>query len=549
MRVFKLLILLMLLHSIDSASDLEIEFQDGTASIHRSISEYVKNHDTSGLADSLSLLLTDYGFLDNSIIFKHDDSSGLVTVTLGHNYDIGEIIFEEDLHDTLICNLPLTRKNVESIVDSVIQTYQSNGFYFASMTPSEYEKRKHYVDVHMNFRMGPVVTISSIELEGIRKTNPEFLMKYISARSGDTLYAEKIHQSLKGIKRLDFISLNGPPEIIPDAGYRTARVSFSFTERKQFNFEGAAGYITEGDGYLVWFLNFKGRNIFRGGQKVGLIVDNREKNKSVFSVLYGQPVFLVGVGEAILNLQTRDFRDQFYEFSLGLSYDINLKSEITIRSYFGWKNVEPADTALRSFQVFEAGIGVRAGEVEEVRGAAADFAVDWEMRYSGRRYRQKENAFPIRRSVYNDTRNEISITAAFPLISFISDYHRLDFKDIESSERPLPVSELFLLGGPSTLRGYRNDQFSAQRFVLLKSELRFFVSKTDFFYPFLDGAYFEKYKFHVNRNVAKEDDFKWGYGIGFRLSSENHQLNIGFSWGEEADFSEPRLNVTIANQF
>lgn len=531
------------------ASETEIKFTDGSDSWHRQVIHYVKTHDTVHLVDSLNLFLTDNGFLDSRVKFGREESRNALQVEFGERYEIGQLIFEEDLTDTLHFNRPLSSENMERAVDSVIQSYQAQGFYFASAVPIRYKKRGRSVDIYLRLLKGPPVTVSSVEIDGTRRTSPDFLRRYMLLEAGDTLHAEKIDESGRAFRKLDFVSLAGEPLVIPDAGYKTARVLYNFLEKKQFYFEGAGGYIPEDDGYFVWFIDLRGRNIFGSGQKAGFLVDKRETYKSVFNVYYGQPVFLLGPGDILLNLRTRDYRDQFYEFGVGLSYGINLKGDMTIRSELAWKNVEPAETLMRSFQVYEVGFGVSAGGIRVEKNAPFGYSLDWEIRYSGRRYRQKAGVPALSRSVFNDTRNELRAEISVPVFSPISDYHMIDLRDIESSEKPLPVSELLLFGGYSTLRGYRNDQFSSQRLVLMKSEMRFFLSNSDYVYPFADGAWFERFVADTGLIVVKKDDFKWGYGIGIRLSSETRYLAIELSWGEEAVFGEPRLNVTLANQF
>ena len=85
--------------------------------------------------------------------------------------------------------------------------------------------------------------------------------------------------------------------------------------------------------------------------------------------------------------------------------------------------------------------------------------------------------------------------------------------------------------------------------MISKSELRFFVSYSDYLYPFVDGAYFERYEPEIDGEISKLEDFKWGYGFGLRLSSDQRQLGIEFSWGEGANLDEPRLHITLGSRF
>jgi outer membrane protein assembly factor BamA len=533
-----------------SASFLKagVEFSDGTRSWQQMVERYVKSLAPPVPTDSISGFLTDQGFLDNSVMIDGGPENNM-KISFGARYQLGDVIFEEDYIDTVEYGAPFEKKSLEAVMDSVIGSFQAEGFYYASATPYSFRKREGEVDIYFTFLKGPLVTISAVELAGLKRTDPDFLRRHLTINYGDTLRPRELEASARAFRRFDFLDLTGPPAVTPEAGFESVRIRYDLAERRPFSVEGAGGYVPDDDGYFTWFLDLKGRNILGRGQKAGLLADRRERSKSVLSVYYGQPTFLLGRAETMLRIGTRDYRDRFYEFAAALSHETELNENISLRSQLGWKNVEPADTTARSFQVYEVGVGIRAGSVEAYKGAPVEFSLDWQISYSGRRYRQKENAAQITRAVYNDTRNELKARLGIPISALISGYTSIEVKDTQSSEKPLPFSEMYFIGGAGSLRGYRNDQFSGHRVVISKSELRFFVSYMDYLYPFVDGAYFEHYDLGIDGEISKLEDFKWGYGFGLRLSSDQRQLGMEFSWGEGANLDEPRLHITLGSRF
>ncbi|MEW5923888.1 MAG: hypothetical protein AB1746_07870, partial [Candidatus Zixiibacteriota bacterium] len=189
------------------------------------------------------------------------------------------------------------------------------------------------------------------------------------------------------------------------------------------------------------------------------------------------------------------------------------------------------------------------GRLDNYLGAPVSYAFQWNIKYSGRRYRQQADSSTLERAIYNDSRAVFKAEASGTAFDFIGAYLSGSIFDIESSEKPLPASEMILFGGPGTLRGYRNDQFSAERLVLSTSEIRFFFSRGDYIYPFADGAYYERYVAGQNGEYVKDDDVKFGYGLGIKLTSGSRDLRLEFSWAENARFSEPRLIVSLTGQF
>ncbi|UCD95441.1 MAG: hypothetical protein JSU69_05160, partial [Candidatus Zixiibacteriota bacterium] len=340
-------------------------------------------------ADSVSDFLTNLGFLDNAVKIERAPFGERIRISFGARYQIGILIFEEDYIDTVNYGAPFEKKSLESVMDSIIDSFQAEGYYYASATPHDFRKRKGEVDISFKFLKGPLVTVSAVELAGLKRTDADFLGRFLTVKAGDTLLPDELEASVRAFKRFDFLDLTGPPAVIPEAGFESVRIRYDLAERRQFSIEGAGGYIPQDDGYSMWFLDLKGRNIFGRGQKAGLLADKRERNKSVFNVYYGQPTFLLGRGETLVRIGTRDYRDRFYEFGAALRHEMELNESISLRSQLGWKNVEPADTAARSFQVYDVSVGIRGGFVEAYKGAPVGFSLDWQISYSGRRYGRK----------------------------------------------------------------------------------------------------------------------------------------------------------------
>lgn len=547
MRVFRLIISALLLVLAINSIAAELEFLDGDRYMHNRLKKNIEDLDMT--LDSLTMFLTDDGYLDNSIEFIENDSDSTIQVRFGPRYYIGRFYISGDVHDTVAVAAPFTSDNFAQVVDSIIESYRAGGYYYMSLIPERYDKRDTLVDIYLKSTRGPLVRVSGVELSGLKRTDVDFLRKYIAIDDGEPISRENINESVEALKKLDFVEPDGAPEIIPDAGYETARVRFGLKEKQQFYFEGAAGYIPEDNGYYVWYLDLRGRNLFGRGQRAGLLADSREEYKSLFRVYYGQPLFLFGPGEMLLTVQTRDYRDQFYEFGVNAAYELNLRRGFDLDIELGWKNVEPSPEELRSFRVYEVGVGGRGGEIKDQRGAPGSLALDWTVKYSGRRYKQGGDSVALERAVYNDTRARFRFDGMTTIIGPLNGFVSGTLADVESTEKPLPVSELFLFGGGGTVRGYRNDQFAARRLIILNNELRLFFSLKDYFYPFIDGAYYENYQLDSEGAYDKFDDFIYGYGLGIRLTSGARRLNIEFSWGEEAKFSEPRLGVSFTGQF
>jgi len=211
LRIFRLTITVLLLSVSGLYAGVKILFEGGASELRQEVRNYVKGKETAHLTDSLTIYILNQGFLENEVNLTKQDSLILLSVKFGDRYTIGKIILESDRFDTLEINLPLVEKNINGVIDSIITDFQSRGFYYASAVPVSREKRGSTVDYYLKFQKGQPVTIASVDLEGLKKTKPSFLQKYLSIEAGDTLEPQKIDNSAHDFERLDFVRLESPP--------------------------------------------------------------------------------------------------------------------------------------------------------------------------------------------------------------------------------------------------------------------------------------------------------------------------------------------------
>jgi outer membrane protein insertion porin family len=140
----------------------------------------------------------------------------------------------------------------------------------------------------------------------------------------------------------------------------------------------------------------------------------------------------------------------------------------------------------------------------------------------------------------------------FDLSSYFSIFFRqvlateLHLRDFSSSM--MDVSDLFRLGGASTLRGYREGQFIGSRIVWTNMEYRFLVAQRSFFYGFVDVGYIVQPVIAVVGMTASEQS-KIGYGIGVRMDSALGLIGVSFALGEGDTFSTSKIHIRLINEF
>jgi len=549
LRIFKNILVGIALVAGLSAYSREVMFTDGTVEWRATASRFLEKHADGNGTDSLAAHLTDCGFLDAAVTDR-GDSSGAISVTFGPRYEIGVVRVETgDSVEVRRIDKVLERGLLYGIIDSILDDHRNRGYYFAEVVIDSVIRKGNTLDIEMKIHPGAAAVVTDIQFVGLHKTDPRHLEKYLYINRGDTIKPSGVDRAVKNLGRLDYLEMAAQPEIVPEPGFWGSRLVFSIREKKQFYFNGAVGYVPNNGGTLVGYMNFIARNFFGRGRKAEFLFDRRDTNNSTFMVSFRQPVFISGPGLFNTRLKTRDYRDYFYEFGLDADYYQPLSQSFDMTAALGWKNVEPADSAAFSYEVWRASLGINWGRIVAERSIGFQSELDWTISYSRRIYRANNgNGIPSRK-VFNDTRSEIRLGTQMKIFTGFSGHVLLDFKDIESSEGFLPLSELYLIGGLGSLRGYRPDQFAADRLVSLAHEWRFFFSERDYFYPFADGVYFERNEADLTGEKHRRSWIKWGYGLGVSLSSNAGRLELSLAWGEEAAIDQPRLAVQLSGQF
>jgi len=104
-------------------------------------------------------------------------------------------------------------------------------------------------------------------------------------------------------------------------------------------------------------------------------------------------------------------------------------------------------------------------------------------------------------------------------------------------------SDLYRLGGTSTLRGYLENQFLGSRIAWSNIEYRFLLARRSYIFTFFDSGYY------FNSAVDKKEDFKLGYGLGLSIETGLGVLGVSFALGQGDSFSEGKIHFGIINEF
>jgi outer membrane protein insertion porin family len=485
-------------------------------------------------ADSVALWLVDEGYLDVEVSRTKDT----VVVEPGEQAMLVRIIVVADSTTERSVSMPFTKAALEQVIDGLLSEYFDGGYYYARAEVSSLSREGNRIAVNIKILKGPVVTIHSLQLVGLTRTKSSVVSRDLPAMPGDTLtdlLLERIGRAATGLTYVQYLP---PVQVRPLSGYTQADIEIAFSERQQMVFAGGAGYQNDQDQGLIWDLSLQLPNLFGEGKQLALRSERRQKGRNLLDISYRQPSNWLGRSVLSGELSTRDYRDDFYEFSLRAGFDLYLSQGTKAGIGLGWKRVEPSDST--GYSRYDVGVGFDRIELTDEINPSAGYSLETSVAYS---YRRRDSDSLSAGRGFNETRATLNAAIYSRIAGALVTKVGLGYRGIESQDNDIPISELFLIGGPGSLRGYRNEQFAAVRVVLgtVEPRIRF---DGGYLFGFWDGALLQSES--VTPYGGKTDEiFRQGYGGGVTLATSNRSIQISLGWNRDLSFDQPYLSIAF----
>lgn len=534
MKYFVHTIIFLIITFTVSMAEIVIVDDSGISS---QLKKSLHNHEQN--IDSLKILLKDKGYLDVEITQKPDT----IFITAGVLYYLKYALIKND-SSVIKTDFPFTKNRFDNFVKELLDGYYKQGYMYPQIKIDSLIKNKNNLSAFINIITGPQMRIAQIIYRNLNRSNRELISRYLPVKTGDLIDNNILAGLEQKAKRIPFITFVPPIKVMPRAGYQSADLLFDFKEKKQFLFEGAGGIISDNSSSLSWNISMEFQNIFGKGRNLSLLSDHRIENRQVLKVNYNQPLFLTGLGHWGIDLATRDYRDQFYEFSISSNYITNLKNNMSLGFQSGWRSVEPNNN-FPSYNVFEAGVLFANKSLDNKTNPSSGWDIDWKFSYLNRRYADDSRFDPDQKS-YNETRADIFSSWYQAIYKNLVANISLRYLGFETSEDIPPIAELYYIGGPKTLRGFRNEQFTALRSGLLSLEPRWKFNNGNLFI-FYDGAYISNRSLD-NNNVINSDDYYQGYGFGISIIKNLQHIKLSLGWSNQLTFDNPYLSIDFSSE-
>jgi outer membrane protein assembly factor BamA len=461
----------------------------------------------------------------------------------GEGMALGRIFITGDTSLTITANQPFTSSAMDDAIERLIAALQDQGYYYCQARAVNMSSHSDTVDVTVSLKRGPLVTIGELICEGLVRNSSHAIGRYLAIQPGAPLTTGTISRVEARARQIPYLSFEPPLTVTPRPGYNQADLRLRFREPSAVSLQGNAGYRADDHNGLVWSFEGMVRDLFGEGRRIRLRSERRDKFQNSLAIEYRQPVYWFGVSELAAELRTRDYRNQFTEFAASAGLSARLGDRSTLGSTLEWTRVDPV-TGLIGYSRYLARIDFGLSTVVDTVNPRSGNFLHWSVGYAYRQYRSTKDTAGSVQSSLNETRSQFTMGRYQPIGPAFVGLATINLKMLTTPEDFPPVSELYFIGGPGTIRGYRSDQFSARRSVFGGVELRW-RGAAGYLFGFCDAAYIVQPLTRPS-GVSTDEHTKIGYGIGANLIDRDRSVMLAFAWNPEIRFSAPRLILSVA---
>ncbi len=432
--------------------------------------------------------------------------------------------------------------SVDDAVGRLMDHYRAQGNFFvrARITGLRQSDESPYWVLDLRLNPGPVVTVRRLIFDGLKRTDGARLRRFFRLKDGSPLTPALLADVESEARTIDYLDLNGPAGIRILPGYTEADLELPFREHRQVSFFGGGGYGPDDNTGLLWNARLTLKNIFGGGRRAGIRSARPDRGRTELTVDYQQPLFWLGRDRGAVSVATRDYRESFYEFAAEAAYTTELTTTTDLTLGLGFKRVEPAGIAA-GYSGYSASVGLERSTITDPLNPSGGLRIHTSLTYLARRYSSDSLLTIPGRNAFNETRTTVDIESYTSLPGPAVMHISACYRGLETRDRIPPLAELFFVGGPGSLRGYRTEQFAVQRaaYGTLEPRLRFPAA---YLFAFYEGAY-------LNSTEAEgilSESYRAGVGGGIAVVGEERSVRVSFGWGQGAAFDEPRFAVEFS---
>ena len=526
------------------------------------------------------------------------DAQLVITVKIveGKQIRIGEVTLtgnerfsETEIRDQLALRQAklFTPAALEQGIERIQTLYSKYGYPKVEIAPKDFQfsAETGTVDFQLEIREGAQVQMGEVKISGLEKTKTEVVLREISVKPNRRFDQRDIDASYRQLRNSGYFYQVNPNVLEPSETADKINFHAHVTEAKTGRLSGIIGYAppeSEADAapQLTGVLEARETNLLGTGRqlnlywKSGLLRILRLGYAEPW--IFGQPL-TVGIeygqfrqqnpnSTQLSDISADNPETAAEERSGSLSATTHFGRIFEGVMTLGYKRINVPSTGGPPPQTASLGIQTPIFPNPNVTGldestpySGTKYSVTFRLTRDTRDYflnptrgRRDSIAFEVSRSDFQLRKAWLSLQQYFPTWRKQTIAIELHGAAVWGFTAPLtnesdiliPPTELFYLGGATTLRGYDEDWFSGPRRVYANLEYRFLVGPESQVFVFTDVGSVTSIE-----TPSDFDRLRVGYGFGARLESNSGILRIDYGLAAGDSLLRGKIHVNLGASF
>lgn len=517
--------------------------------------------DSSHIDKKLNSLLDKYyqnGYLNSEIKWTRREDTLIVEIEEGEPAIVDTIIFSgnnyftsKSLHNLfdLKTGDRFNREILSADIQNLLERYENQGFPYCQISVSDIQQEDNRLSITMEIDEGVRARIEEIVVRGNSITKENVVERELRIRENEFFSQRKLEQGRRYLERTGYFREVFPIALRHGRLKSDAILVVTVEEAKTNRMNGVVGYVPEtdtGNGYFTGLLDFSFKNLMGTGRKANVKWQRQDPHSSFLRFSYTEPWILGFPISAGVHLEQTIQDSTYTKRMASLFIETPITDNMTGSVTLSQEEIIPGNRE-NNFVQNSKKQDVRFGAEYDTRNSflnptSGSYYNLW-IGYGKRNYRDddrdsreasvslnSEHIFPT----FNRQAISISLNGAFT----------------SSEEDTIPIHERFPLGGASSLRGYKEDQFRGSHIAWTNLEYRFLLTRLSRFFLFFDsGYYYYKNWNPVTSKLESIDDVKIGIGLGLRIESRLGIIGVDYGLGEDLSLLNGKIHFGLTEEF
>ena len=555
-----LLVILISLTGWTNVFSQSIEFEHSgvgereAADIEQLLNTYSKEN-AKQLSDRILLLYRDRGYFDAVIeSFSLMKSEKITKMNLlmneGESYSFGksrlknsDIIGEESLGDFKGENV--SKELIRNEAVKISTKLAERGYPLSKVIANPvilHSEGEHEVVLEFDVEAGELIEIDSVLFRGNENTNPRFLLNEMQFNKGMKYSITGFDRRLSSLNRLGYIS--NAKQLGISSGLNGSKALIVNLEESSANrMQGIIGYIPESpggsDGYFTGSLDFGFGNLFGSGRRLQAKWSKEDRNTEELKLSYEEPYpfdlnLKLGLGFSQL-VQDSSYLKRNSEVRVKIPFSINL----TLFGESARENISARSFAQEEYGLVDHSIYLVTGgftyddrdfQANPLKGFYYETSVSTTLRKESGKKNEGGRRVSLIAEYYIGITNRSIISL------------NIHAFNVRTDTGKVPFSDLFRVGGATSLRGYRENQFRGASVGWANIEYRLITGKISRLFVFTDIGF-------ISDRQQEGDISRYSYGAGIRTSTAVGQIGIDFGIGKGDSFSNGKIHLSLNGAF